>query len=75
MSTWLSAILSAVISFILETQIDDAIADLVDTLFNGNTLVFVVVNTLSFLAIFSLLFAVFNKAFGSHRRNGGGNGE
>jgi len=63
---WWRAILSAFFAFILETQLDKVITNLVETLFGGSPLFIVIANTLSFLAIFSLLFAVFNKVFGSH---------
>jgi len=65
MPLWLAAVLSIVISFVFETRIEGVIMDLANKFFDGSTLFIVIANALSFLGIFSVLFAVFTKVFGS----------
>ena len=67
---WRASILSAFFAFILEMPIDKALADWAKaTNANGSSLLLVVINAISFLAIFSVLFTVFNKVFGRRSNN------
>jgi hypothetical protein len=61
------ALLSALISFLLDIPIDKALTDWAKaTNANWGSLLVTIINTISFLGIFGVLFALFSKIFGGH---------